>query len=92
MNQTNLLMREFVSQLSDTEIVIFGIKPMDGEQGIFAIAELFGEKLRFALTKACVQNLEVYEKVKSLFTKLGTCLEQIEEEKSILNVDKGKLN
>ena len=92
MNQRNMLMEDFVSKLSDVEIVIFGIRPVDENQAAFAISEHFGEKLRFALTRACVQNDEVYEKVKTLFTKLGVCIEQVEEEKSILNVDKGKLN
>ena len=92
MNQMNLLVNDFVNDLDDEEIVIMGMKPMGDRQGNFSIAELMGEKLRFALTRACIQNPDVYHKVKSLFMKLGTCIEDVEKERSIMKMHRGKLN
>ena len=91
MQQMNLLVNDFVSALDDEEIVILGMKPM-GDKGAFAISELMGEKLRFALTQACITSPEVYGKVKSLFMKLGACIEDVEKERSIMKMHRGKLN
>ena len=78
----------------DEEVVAFGLRPVpdNADCANFVFYENMEDRLSNALQKACLQNPAVYEKVRSLFIKLGKLIEPVEKELKMRQKQNSKLN